>query len=369
MPTSPTCSGEILSNEQQYRVEVASRTDERLPQESEASLVERARAGDAQARHAMCMRLLHMVERAATGLYQQCYGEDRRIEYLDLVQEGNEALLVWFEQALQRDNPFSYLIVVARNAMLKYGSRYCSAILTPNHAVPLPVESLDVPLEPDSDTTHAEMLQDAPATAHVDEEVYAPLYETLERLPGAERELLVHVYGLHEHPPCGVDEAAEVLGWPKEQAWQVKGMALYRLYCLLASHYSTYAQEGVLPVQPGVLYKTQQQADEATRERKRRLEATYTRLQQQDGQVTQSVFRREAGGSTYAAQVYLRTRQGKPLSVPPTNERLRLAYEAALQRGEPRITANKLAQQAHTGGTQACVWLKMHRATMSSAAR
>jgi hypothetical protein len=135
----------VLTNEQQYRTEIAQCP--RLTKVQEQRLVDRARTGDPQAGEDLLMSLLSGVECIAS---RYCTGYAKlwkRLEYLDLIQEGNRAIVEKLTVALAKTNPCAYLLATAEGAIHRYCFQQRTCIRTPETegVAPLLVESLDTP--------------------------------------------------------------------------------------------------------------------------------------------------------------------------------------------------------------------------------
>jgi DNA-directed RNA polymerase specialized sigma24 family protein len=371
MTTQDERYGELLTNEECYRADISCFVrDARLTEEQERALAEQARAGDETSRQEIITHLLPSIERVASGLYGAYRWASHRIEYLDLIQEGNEAMLQRFDQVLQLENPIPYLVVVARHAMYAYCRRNSSAILTPRMAKPLAVFSLDAPLEEDADATWMDLLE-APRTQDTPENEQDShlIQEAIHALPEPEQAVILHGFGLFEHERMRTHELGHSRGWEEEEIQEKKRMAFYRLYCRLSASYPAYASDGVLPVQPCAIYPTVAEADQATRERKRRLDQAYEKLMRAEGKVSHERLVKVSKVRSLVVSVYLRARRGLPQVALSQHERLQRAYAAAVARGETWITATMLAQEAHVDLHVALPWWRERRPQLSKQER
>lgn len=199
----PLASQQIATVEELYQYE-AMRDEAPLTREQEQCLVIRARAGDEQAKEAICVHLMSYSSSIAGRLARTFRWAAPRIEYLDLVQTGMLAVLENFEQALQVENPIAYLIRVIRYQMFEYCRSYSSLIRTPhNSRTQLPhwnVDSLDVPLsraEVGSSTFADVLAAPCGGEPEPDEASYQLLYAVIEqRLSHRQREMVERHYGL-----------------------------------------------------------------------------------------------------------------------------------------------------------------------------
>ena len=195
---------EILSNEERYHQDVAAIA---CPTgEEELSLIQRARAGDADARETLvlsCLRYAKTVARKYVAMCAAC--RKKRIEYLDLVQVGNLALLECFDKAIVHPNPYGYLKRAASGEIVKYCLKHASLITSPSErgGTILPmveVESLDAPFPHVEGLTLGETVA-APSETQVGERRdFSPLHRTLETLTSKQHEVIVKHYGIECAP-------------------------------------------------------------------------------------------------------------------------------------------------------------------------
>ncbi len=192
---------EALSSEALFRQEVnALHLLERLTQEEEAELVNRAREGSREATEEVLLRLLPYIQKVA-GRYARTYAwASPRIEYLDLINQGFLAALENLEHALaSAQRPCAYLCTIASRTIVRQCRRYASAIMTPDtkDGQPLPyihVDSLDLPLsEEEEESTLADLI---PASKEACPQLdYTLLHQAVEALPEKRRDVIKRHYG------------------------------------------------------------------------------------------------------------------------------------------------------------------------------
>jgi RNA polymerase sigma factor (sigma-70 family) len=203
--------GEILTSAQQYRRDIASYAWQ--DQATIDSYVASARQGDSQAQHDLVLSVLHYVEYRAGHFFKWYSSFFSRLEYLDLVGVGNVEVMERLDEALTKDNPWSYLAGYAKQAMWHYCTRYASLILTPSHASVKPVESLDEALydnESDGETLANHVPVPEPAIWHSSLPINEKrLYQALAYLTPKQRTLLQRLFGLQEHAPESIKEVSQ----------------------------------------------------------------------------------------------------------------------------------------------------------------
>src|SRR5436305_10837651 len=151
--------GPLLTNEQLYHQDLAQLRI--LSDEEEEQLLARVRLSEADPQEIVVSLLVHVkcMARRYYWYLRNLLGWDIwRVEYADLVEEANVALVEYLPRALLRDNPFSYLLLKAHTALLNYTRTYQSLIKTPTATQkyqaaeePLKVESLDRPRDDDEE--------------------------------------------------------------------------------------------------------------------------------------------------------------------------------------------------------------------------
>lgn len=178
---------DVLTNEEQYRG-----ITKRLPKltwQQEQVIVARARTGDPVAREELIMSCLNYVGSIANRHKQYLYHD----EYLDLVGEGNLAVVEAVERALTKENPCGYLRSVAKYTIISYCATRASLIARPDHNTEaIYMGSLD-----EKPYTYDTLMRHAPPTVrnHAD---YSFLYAALAKLPKAYRDVLKKHFGLYD---------------------------------------------------------------------------------------------------------------------------------------------------------------------------
>src|SRR5262249_34871203 len=90
----------------------------RLSREEQVLLIERARQGDEEARHALilnCLRFVLIKEHRIYRAYQPV-----RVDILDLAATANLEMLENMDRALELEDPTAYLMSVGSNKMQRY---------------------------------------------------------------------------------------------------------------------------------------------------------------------------------------------------------------------------------------------------------
>lgn len=206
-------SDEILGNEQAYLCDLYA-TAPRVSDEDQQLLLTAARKGDEQAKETLLLGLSRRIRGMAVRYYQYVRNADPesyRIEYLDLVQAGNETLWAKWEQALTKDDPLAYLVGCAKWGMRCYAREYARAITTPEHCSCLDTLSMDVPLDDDADTCIRDILvkEDPVLPTYTDDQL-AALHNALSCfVTQQQREWIARLYGLYEHAPETMSEIAQ----------------------------------------------------------------------------------------------------------------------------------------------------------------
>jgi len=303
------------------------------------------------------------VERQARRYTNASYQHSPRIEYLDLIQEGNEAILIALPQALQAEQPVPYLVTTIKRAMQAYCRQFQSAIRTPlTHDVePYVTESLDCPCNEESESTLLDELSDTLIQESVEatrERDYTPLYEAVAALKDREYTLIVEHYGLNGCSPTALVNIERAHGWPHHRASShFKPYALRHLYIRLVSKYSRLASpKGVIAHQQGngSTIASWNGAIQATEKREEQLDAAYETLMHQYGKVRAHALARQAHVDNMTAGIYLQARENR---MGTSDERLALTYHTLQAQGE-KITVRKLAKEAHVDHSTASQYLK-----------
>jgi hypothetical protein len=148
-----------LSALQAYSIEVTQIS--LLTDDQERDLVERARSGDGSARDALieaCQRYILSKAWHLVNYYVASAGA--RLEVMDVVMEGNLALLLYMDTALASVNPCGFLRKAALGVMLNYCKEHRVLIRTPRTPglVPHQIVSLDAPIGEDGSATLADLI-------------------------------------------------------------------------------------------------------------------------------------------------------------------------------------------------------------------
>ena len=205
--------GVVVASQQQYRKDVIDLSVCSTKQE-ERALVARARSGDPNARQALFTSggLLKYVQYWASR-YAQVYKWIARLDYWDIVQEGNLMLVEMLDRALEKDDPIGYIQACAKYQMRRYCARYGSLISTPQGEYSYTVDSLDVADEDDEREQPCDILEAPPvATSEPPEAHYDRLYQALDALTDKQRVVLMRLYGLGMCPQEANHELAQSLG-------------------------------------------------------------------------------------------------------------------------------------------------------------
>ncbi len=184
-----------LSAAQMYRAEIMQRLP-RLSQEErckrEQVLIDRLRAGEQAARDELLLLLQPHLFRLATRYNRPGKSADCE-KWSDLVQEANLAMLVAIDRALLADNPCSYLLGVARFAMIKWICGHNDPIKRHNKQERIEVISFDRPLCEDG-TTLADLLPEQDTTS-TPETHFLELHEVIETLSKKYKVVVRRHYG------------------------------------------------------------------------------------------------------------------------------------------------------------------------------
>jgi DNA-directed RNA polymerase specialized sigma24 family protein len=357
-PSSPTRSLEVAisqlprTGEQQYWYDAVT-YGHRLSPEEEDALLERARAGNLQARQDICQCLFGWCA-ALAARYARAYDwAYPRIEFQDLAQLGVLTMLSVMDQALSSPSPFGYIRVAVRRAIIQYCPTHVSLITTPtiprreHRKKPIRVISLDKPIEDkDGDTyTLADFLADSLMELPPGKE-YPLLDSFIDALPPQQRETILRHYGLREHHP------ETLLGIAKE-----RGVIFSSVWGSYAGGLSNLRQ-GLLKGQPVKRSATRKSIPLKQLEQlgspEQRLEKAYQHLLTQPGPITLQKLGREAHCNDRTARRFLVEQgallpSGRPrLTEDAVKERLEDAYQYLLTQPDT-ITTQRLSRRAHCG--------------------
>lgn len=335
--------------------------------EEERRLVERARAGDYEARAALVLRILPRLKRIAIWYARAYSWACPHLDAQDLVQ--NVCLHMWqqMEIILAARDPLTFLTGMTRSQVRWQVLRLAS--------VP-PSLSLDLPDPEDEDTPFHETLPTSvlPASPYAQEtKDYQMLYQALDALPEEQRTLLAQRYGLFTCAPLSQTqleratvEAGEPL--PRHRIRYQEQCALVTLFSLLREQMPAY-QEAEPPLAPHSLFGK----DEGQSQHLARLSRAAHHLQEAGQPLTIKALAKLAHVSSDTATCYLwaqdphlceqnqqrhqRKQQLQMLEGIPPHERLEAAYAQLQEAGQP-LTVKALAKLAHVGTDTAQQYLQ-----------
>lgn len=195
MPSQEALYGPLLTSKQQYKHDVQSEPP--LTQEEQTTLLALAFEGDQQARSVLIVRHLADYVQYWAGRYARAYAwASARLEYADLVQEGNIIVLEKFDLALKKENPLAYLKGCVKLHLWRYCHRYASAILTPDHEEgAYPVDSLDAPIPETDEGTLADLLENKTGNQSEAKD-FTLLYKAIGLLAKRQQEVIRRFYGM-----------------------------------------------------------------------------------------------------------------------------------------------------------------------------
>src|SRR6266700_641952 len=216
---------DVLTNEEQYRG--ITKGLPRFTRAEEKVLIARARAGDQDAREQIIVGCLNYVGNLANWYKQYLFHD----EYLDLVGEGNLAVVESFDTALLKENPCGYLRGVAKYTIIQYCYTRVNLIVRPKKISKMVyTTSLD-----EKPYTYDRLVRNAPITVKEPPD-YSFLYQALETLRKAYRDILIKHFGLYDSKPesryaLSRSTKGNVKG---TVAYNTKDRAIRRLRILLA---------------------------------------------------------------------------------------------------------------------------------------
>jgi len=210
-----------------------------LPLAQKEALEQLARQGDAQAKRELIESALRYVTRVA-AFHASAYGPFLRHDsYLDLIQEGNLALVTTFERAMQADSMSAYLRGTVKGVIRNYCLYKSGMFRLTNHAEELAkaprCESLDAMIG-DTELTYQDVVatlsdiedeQDTPSSSYT--ALYTPLHQALASLTEKQREVVTRHYGFDGQEPESLYAISKRLGIPANGAWNRLQLALKKL--------------------------------------------------------------------------------------------------------------------------------------------
>ncbi|GCE06124.1 sigma-70 family RNA polymerase sigma factor [Dictyobacter aurantiacus] len=169
-----------------------------LSPSSQERLVTRARAGEPvhdELILSLQSAITSMAIRHLRNHSYNCY----HVEYTDLVQEANVAILTSLQRALTKQDPCAYLMRTAKKAMVRYYVNGHADVIKTYHAYqePIAVLSLDAPINKETGQTFADLRGAVPQERQRrDSDAYASLYRAIEALPEKQRMVVRRCYEL-----------------------------------------------------------------------------------------------------------------------------------------------------------------------------
>ena len=201
-----------LSGAALYRMEV-----QRIPflsREQQADYVDQAQAGDTDATHGLILNCLSWTMRRARAIH--CAREPQHTDVMDLVGTANMRMLEAMPSALQADDPTSYLMTVASNAM-RWQVTYRDPLVT---------RQRDQPLTNAHPTTVSLEDRDVSVAAPLMTRECQFVYDALERLSKRHQIVLAAAYGLHGEQVMKNEDIATMLhvskGTVEKYLWRAK---------------------------------------------------------------------------------------------------------------------------------------------------
>jgi len=202
-----------LSGAALYRMEV--QRISYLSREQQADYIGQAQAGDANATHALILNCLNWAMRRARAIHR--VREPQHTDVMDLVGTANMRMLEVMPSALQADDPISYLMTVASNAM-RWQVTYRDSLVTRQRDQPLAnahpttvsLEDWDVPI----------------AEAAPTQQDYQFVYDALKQCSRRHQIVLEAAYGLHGGKAMKNEDIAAMLhvskGTVEKYLWRAK---------------------------------------------------------------------------------------------------------------------------------------------------
>lgn len=195
---------DMLTSEELYRLELKKYTSCSPSQKDALKLARQAQAGDTHAREELIVNCMRYVAKVGYNIARTF----EVTEYLDVIAEGNLAVVEHVETALSHLHPCAYLMKTALGYMYNYCAENKTMIKTPRSYddksasvnTPKNFVSLDQPLPGRDTKTLADFLPE-PELCPPSTKDFAPLYQAIEELPSKTREIIVRIYGLYDTAP------------------------------------------------------------------------------------------------------------------------------------------------------------------------
>jgi len=202
-----------ITSDYQYRC--LTRNVPHLSREEEADIVQKARAGDKAAREQVITNCLTYIEFIAKRYERYLHHDD----YLDLVSIGTLAVVENVNTALVKDNPSGWLRSRGKYAILNYCITRAGLITRPDRSPPISTVSLDKPIFENKTLVDVIKAEECPRNGERPD--YTFLYQALEELPRAYREVISRHYGLYGYSPESLYELS------RRMSKNVKGSIAY----------------------------------------------------------------------------------------------------------------------------------------------
>ena len=236
----------VLNSTQLYRQDV-SHCPRLCDEQQEHILVDRACRGDVAARNQLIEGCLQSVSYYA-GRYAQLY----HLDYLDLVDVGNFALVDQFEKALSKDHFCIYLMALARYEMQHYGlcgqytvkrGKNQDGSYAPAYTM-LPLDTTFAEMDDGTGKENSSTLVDIlpqPEPRRGEEKDYGGLHGCIPQQGSAKKwDYVIFRYGLFDQPPMTTTAIAKAYHASESNVAAHLKDALAMLHTRLAPLYPQY---------------------------------------------------------------------------------------------------------------------------------
>ncbi len=197
-----------------------------IPRDEQSGYIAAAREGDEAAQHRLILNCLNWTMRRAAAIHRD--REPLHTDVMDLVGQANMRMVEVAPKALEANDPVSYLMSVAANAM-RWQVTYHDPLVTRKRDQPLTnAHPRTVSLE-DRDVPHAET---PPA-----EQDFTLVYKALGSLSKRHQLVLTAAYGLRGGTVRKNEDIAAMLHVSKETVEKYLWRAKRRLAVILANEY------------------------------------------------------------------------------------------------------------------------------------